>query len=109
MFTNIQVHLAGDIKVQAMCNSRATVKTYPVIFVCMNTGFMNLGLMHAYDTAAFLLQYEHHCAVRGWPKFKHSDPVSQIKKATYYLADSTNKTQLNITMIVEVVARRGTT
>ena len=62
-FTNIQVDLVGDIKVKAMCNSRATLKTYPVIFVCMNTGAMNLRLMHAYDTAAFLLQYEHNCAV----------------------------------------------
>ena len=45
-----------DIKVKAMCNARATLKTYPILIVCMNTGTMNLGLMHTYDTAALLLQ-----------------------------------------------------
>ena len=65
--------------------------------------------MHAYDTAAFLLQYEHHCAVRGRPKFVHSDPGSQIKRATFYLADSTNNSQLDITKIVDMDARKGTT
>ena len=42
---NIQVDLARDIKVKAMCKSRATLKTYPVI--CMNTGAMNIRLMQA--------------------------------------------------------------
>ena len=45
-FTNIQVDLSGDVKVKAMCNSRATLKTYPITFVCMNT-----GAMQAYDAS----------------------------------------------------------
>jgi hypothetical protein len=47
----------------------------------VDTGAIALQLMHAYDTAVFLLQYEHHCAVRERPKFVHSDPGSQIKRA----------------------------
>ena len=54
-FTNIQVDLLGDIKVKAMCNSRAPLKTYPMVFVCMNTGSMSLGRIHAYHTIAFLI------------------------------------------------------
>jgi hypothetical protein len=49
-FTNVQVDLAGDIKVKAMNNARSTLKTYPLIFACMNTGAIALQLMHAYDT-----------------------------------------------------------
>ena len=78
-------------------------------FACMNMGVIALQLMHAYDTAAFLLQYEHHCAVWGSPKFVHSDPGIQIKRATYYLADPTNNTKLDKTKIVDVDARKGTT
>ena len=32
-FTNVQVNLAGDINVKAMCHSRATLKIYPVVFI----------------------------------------------------------------------------
>ena len=48
---------------------------------------MSLGLIHLYDTSAFPLQYEHHFAARGWPKYVHSDLKSQMKKGTYYLTE----------------------
>ena len=52
------------IDVKAMVNKRAKLKTYPLISTCMNTWAIYIGLMHAYDTAAFLLQYEFQCATK---------------------------------------------
>ena len=78
-----------------MCTAMANLKTYPVIFLCMNTSAINLQLMHIYNTFTFLIQYQHHCAVTGRPKFVHSEPGSQIKKTSFYLAN-----QLNLTKIV---------
>jgi hypothetical protein len=50
-------------------------------FVCMNADTIALELMHAYDTAAFLLRDKHICAV---------------KKATCYLANSTNNSRQTV-------------
>ena len=33
----------------------ANLKTYPVIFICMNSSAINLQLMRIYDTSAFII------------------------------------------------------
>ena len=40
-------------------------------------------------------------AVRGRPKWVHSDPGSQLKKAAFYLADKDNSGELEIAALVE--------
>ena len=64
-----------------MCTAMANLKTYPVIFICMNSSAINLQLMRIYDTSAFIIQYQHHCAVTGRPKSFHSEPGSRIKNS----------------------------
>ena len=79
--------------------------------------------MHPYNTAAFILQWEHFVAIRGKPKWVHSDLGSQLKKAAHYISDcilhegkvygnisdKDNNKELEITALVKEEARRGTT
>ena len=54
-FTNVTLDLAGPITVKAMVSSRATMKVWPLVIVCLNTGAVSLLLMHKYGAEAFLL------------------------------------------------------
>ena len=67
-WTNVCVDLSGHIEVKAMTNARSKMKTYPLVIGCLNTGAVAIQLMHAYSTAAFILQWEHFVAIRGRPK-----------------------------------------
>ena len=108
-WTNVCLDLSGHIEVKAMTNVRSKMKAYPLVIACLNTGALAIQLMHNYSTAAFILQWEHFVAVRGRPKWVHSDPGSQLKKATDYVADKDTAKELDIVDLVESEARKGTT
>ena len=67
-WTNVCLDLAGHIEVKAMNNARSKLKTYPLVIGCLNSGAISIQLMHAYNTAAFIFQWEHFVAIRGRPK-----------------------------------------
>ena len=70
-----------------MNNVRSKLKCYPVLFYCLNTGPVAIKVVSAYDTMAFLIQYEQHCAERGKPKFVYIDKGKNLVKAATYVQD----------------------
>ena len=52
---------------------RTPMKTWPIIFVCLNTGAVHIELAKGYSTKAFLTKLE-----RGCPTFMYSDLGSNL-------------------------------
>merc|ERR1712120_18921 len=78
-FQSICLDLLGPTLVRAMTNRRATMKVWPILFVCQSTGAVHCEVMHDYGTQAFLLQWERYTAIRGVPGVAVSDCGSQLK------------------------------
>ena len=57
------------------------MKTWPIIFVCLNAGAVHIELAKAYSTKAFLTKLEAFISIRGCPSFMYSDLGSNIVKA----------------------------
>merc|ERR1711951_338174 len=77
-FQSICLDLLGPTLVRAMTNRRATMKVWPILFVCQSTGAVHCKLMHGYGTQAFLLQWYRFTAIRGHPAVALSDCGSQL-------------------------------
>ena len=84
-WTYICLDLMGPVLVKSMVNKRASMKVWPLVFVCQATGATAVLLMHDYGTEAFLLQYEHFTSVRGHPAKIVSDKGSQLTSAGNYV------------------------
>ena len=80
-WTNVCIDLMAPVSVRAMVNSRASMKCWPVVVVCMQTGATHIMLAHNYGTEAFLLQWSGFTALRGHPKLVISDRGSQLVSA----------------------------
>merc|ERR1712120_68975 len=78
-FQSICLDLLGPTLVRAMTNRRATMKVWPILFVCQSTGAVHCEVMHDYGTRAFLLQWERYTAIRGVPGVAVSDCGSLLK------------------------------
>ena len=80
-FSHIAIDFAGGMKVKGVVNKRASKICYPLIFQCLNTGCLYLGLAQGYSTEDFLLQFEQFCAIRGTPVLVRADMGSQLVAA----------------------------
>ena len=56
-----------------MNNKRCKLKTWPVVFCCMNTGALHIELSENYSSDAFLICYEKFVSIRGRPTAVYSD------------------------------------
>ena len=54
------------------------MKTWPIIFVCLNTGAVHIELAKGYSTKAFLTKLEKFMSLRGCPTFMYSDLGSNL-------------------------------
>ena len=105
-FTNICTDLAGAFEVKAMNDVRSKLKCYPVLFYCLNTGPVAIKVVSAYDTMAFLIQYEQHCAERGRPKFVYTDKGKNLVKVATYVQD---KSEVDWGLVMANQAKLGIT
>ena len=80
-FTNLSVDLAAPILVLDMVKKRTSMKCWPVIFCCLNTGAVHLELLHTYGAEAFLMRWKVFTCTRGDPKLVVSDKGSQLMAA----------------------------
>ena len=66
--------------------------------------------MHSYGSQAFLLQWEHFCALRGHPQHVVSDKESQLTKAANYITwlDKEDPAKWGWAEISDISARYGT-
>ena len=67
LFTNTGIDFLGGYEVRAMNNARCKVKTFPMLFSCLNAGALHAELSHNYSTDAFLTCYASYTAIRGNP------------------------------------------
>ena len=84
-FSWVSLDLMGPMVVKGMTNTRATMKTWPLLIVCRSTGALHVQLMHNYGTEAFLLQWLNFVAIRGAPLKVVSDRGSQLTSANNYV------------------------
>ena len=109
-FTNISLDLAAPLQVLDMVKKRTTMKCWPVIFCCLNTGAVHLELLHTYGTEAFLLRWKMFTCIRGSPRLVVSDKGSQLMSAARII-DWTKKedpTQWDWNKIEQMTADKGT-
>ena len=81
-FSHIALDFAGAMRVRSEVNKRATMKAFPLIFVCLNTGAIATQLCPGYDTQSFLTALQHFFAIRGRSSFIYTDMGSQITSAS---------------------------
>ena len=109
-FTNISLDLAAPLQVLDMVKKRTTMKCWPVIFCCLNTGAVHIELLHTYGTEAFLLRWKMFTCIRGSPRLVVSDKGSQLMSAARII-DWTRKedpTQWDWNKIEQMTADKGT-
>ena len=87
-FTATCLDLFGPTLVKGMVNKKATLKCWPVLFVCQVTGAVHCELMSSYGTEAFLLQWSKFTSIRGDPAVVVSDRGSQLTSKHNYVAFS---------------------
>ena len=80
-FTSTVMDFLGPYKVKAMTNSRLTMKVWPVVFGCLNTGAVHIKLNKTYGTNAFLLSIRAFTSIRGYPTVFYTDRGTQLCKA----------------------------
>ena len=86
-FSNICLDYTGAVTVKAMTNKRATMKVWPLLMVCVNTGSVHIQLAADYSTQGFLLEFQQFCALRGTPSYVRTDMGSQLTAATAKVQD----------------------
>ena len=59
----------------------ATRKVWPILFCCINTGSLYIGLATSYNAEGFLKQFQMFCSLRGTPSFVYTDQGSNLVKA----------------------------
>ena len=72
-FTSIAMDFLGPYKVKAMTNSRSTMKVWPIVSGCLNTGTVHIELNKTYGTDAFLLLITAFTSIRGYPTVFYTD------------------------------------
>ena len=110
-FTNVTLDLAAPILVKSMVNSRANMKAWPLVIVCLNTGAVQVLLMHNYGAEAFLLQWSHFTSLRGNPRTVVSDRGSQLTKSAKWVTwtDKEDPSHWDWDWIKDTTARLNTT
>ena len=94
-FSNVSLDLAAPLKVLDMVKGRISMKAWPLIICCLNTGAVHLELLHTYGAEAFLLRWKVFCCTRGVPKLVVSDMGSQLQAASYHVEWSSEESPNN--------------
>ena len=90
LFTDTGIDFLGGYEVRAMNNARCKVKTFPMLFSCLNAGALHAELSHNYSTDAFLTCYASYTAIRGNSVTVYSDRGTQLVKAAEFFEDNNN-------------------
>ena len=86
-FTHITLDFAGAIMAKGDVNQRTHRKTFPLIFVCLNTQSIHVALARDMSTDSFLTQLSHFFAIRGKSAYIYSDMGSNITSASRRLSE----------------------
>ena len=86
-FTNVQLDYAGAVSVRDQVKRRTSIKAWPLLFVCLNSGMLHVQLCPGYDAATFLSQFQQFVAIRGRPSYIHTDQGSQLVAAGKQIQD----------------------
>ena len=87
-FTATAMDFLGPFKIKAMVRSKTSLKVWPVVFACLNTGAVHVELNKTYGTDALLLSITAFTSLRGYPRVFYTDRGSQLCKAAQLQNDS---------------------
>ena len=90
-----------------MNNPRSMLKTWPILFCCLNIGAVTIMLAPGYSTGDFLTKWEQFTSIRGSPRFVYTDRGSNLTKAMSFITE--DKSNLAGEKIVQKTAVDGTT
>ena len=79
-FSHCAVDLAGPVTVYDCVKQRTTMKCWPILFVCLNTGAIHTELATGYSAGKFITKLEKFMSIRGCPTFMYSDLGSNLVK-----------------------------
>ena len=80
-FSHICIDYTGAVSVRDVVKKRVTMKAFPLVFCCINTGAIHLQLSTSYSTTDFITQFAQFCALRGKPSYVRTDMGSQLRAA----------------------------
>ena len=80
-FSHCAVDLAGPVAVYDCVKQRTSMKCWPILFVCLNTGAVHTELATGYSAAKFISRLEKFMSIRGCPSYIYSDLGSNLVKA----------------------------
>ena len=70
-----------------MNNQKSKLKTWPLVFGCMQTASLHTELNYSYGTDAFLVCYDAFTSVRGKLAYVHTDAGTQLIKTAEYVGE----------------------
>ena len=76
-----QVDLMGPVDSYHGANKRSVMKIWVIVFCCCTTGAVDLKVMEAYTSSAFILGFKRFGSRAGFPKILLPDQGSQLIKA----------------------------
>ena len=94
----------GPFKIKAMVRSKMSMKVWPVVFACLNTGAVHVELNKTYGTDALLLSITAFTSLRGYPKIFYTDRGSQLCKAAQFIESVEDPASWNWDQVEEAVA-----
>ena len=84
-FNNVGIDYFGPFATKGEVQKRVRGKGYGIIITCDASRAVHLDFVPDYSTPSFLLALRRFASFRGWPQKIHSDPGSQLQKASVEL------------------------
>ena len=84
-FNNVGIDYFGPFATKGEVQKRVRGKGYGIIITCDASRAVYLDFVPDYSTPSFLLAIRRFASFRGWPQKIHSDPGSQLGKASVEL------------------------
>ena len=84
-FSATAMDFLGPFQVKALSNAKCLLKTWPIVFGCLNTGAIHVELNQTYGTDALLLSISSFIAIRGYPSVFYTDHGTQLCKAGEFI------------------------
>ena len=87
-FTHISCDYFGPMEVVDNVKKRVTMKVWPIIVCCLNTGSIMTLLATSYCADGFLRQFSYFTSIRGTPRYVYTDMGSNLMKIQRLVKES---------------------
>ena len=108
-FKHIALDILGPHTVVDVNRRRVGIKTFPILFTCLNTRALHVHLALGYSTDEFMTVFKDYVALKGCPQTVYSDAGNQLVKAGKLLQQDQNQGDISWQKISELTASKGIT